>query len=232
MKKYFLLLITLFATITIVSAQENKDESPKIHKPSSKQERILFNFMLDSWMKTPPGIATNWIKSRSFEFYLMADKAFANEHLGIAYGLGISSTNVNSNARFDQINNNTILNPIDSMQYNMNKLSTNYIEIPLELRFRTSHIHNGNRFKIAIGAKAGYLLQDHLKFVSDIIKEKFYNTPNINPFRFCATGRIGYGKFSLTGFYGLNTLFKSGSSGVIPFGVGITFTPTFGGVSL
>jgi hypothetical protein len=229
--KKILLLVTLLATISFVSAQDS-DDKPKIHKPSSKQERILVNFMLDSWMKTPLGIATNWIKSRSFEFYFMADKAFANEHLGIAYGIGISSTNVNSNARFDQINNNTILNPIDSTQYNMNKLSTNYIEIPLEFRFRTSHIHNGNRFKIAIGAKAGYLLQDHLKFVSDSIKEKLYNTPNIDPWRFCAIGRIGYGKFSLTGFYGLNTLFKSGSSGVIPFGLGITFTPQFGGVSM
>jgi len=231
MKKYFLLLVTLLVTINFVSAQDS-DEKPKIHKPSSKQERIIFNFMLDSWMKTPPGIATNWIKSRSFEFYLMADKAFANEHLGIAYGIGISSTNVNSNARFDQINNNTILNPIDSTQYNMNKLSTNYLEIPLEFRIRTSHIHNGNRFKIAIGAKAGYLLQDHLKFVSDIIKDKLYNTPNIDSWRFCATGRIGYGKFSLCGFYALNTLFKSGSSGVIPFGLGITFTPQFGGISM
>jgi hypothetical protein len=75
-------------------------------------------------------------------------------------------------------------------------------------------------------------LQDHLKFVSDIIKNKTYNTPNIDPFRFCATARLGYGKFSFTGFYALNTLFKSGKgSGVIPVGLGIAFTPVFGGLS-
>jgi hypothetical protein len=231
MKKYVLLLLISTITLNFVSAQD-ADDKPKIHKPSSKQERIIFNFMLDSWMKMPQGISTQWLKSRSFEFYFMTDHSFANGHLGIAYGIGISCTNVNSNATPVQTNNATILTAIpDSVQYNQNKLSTNYIEIPLELRFRTSHIHNGNRIKIAVGAKVGYLMQDHIKFETDYLKEKVYNTPNIDSWRFCATGRIGYGKFSFTGFYALNTLFKANSSGVIPIGIGIAFSPRFGGVS-
>ena len=110
--------------------------------------------------------------------------------------------------------------------------STNFLEIPIELRFRTSPLHNGNRLKLSVGVKAGWDMQNHIKFEYGALKEKWYNVPNLDPFRFAYTARIGYGKFNLMGYYGINTLFKSGTGPtMIPFGLGIAFTPHFGGIT-
>ena len=233
MKKYILSAIAGLLMLSAVTAQDAQNETPKAKRPSSKQERLIFDFGLDSWAKLPVGIKTDWLKSRRFEFYYMKDQAFAHGHLGIAYGLGMSFTNVNSNASYDVVNGNTILTQIpDSILPSQNKLSTNFLEIPIELRFRTSPLHNGNRLKLAVGVKAGWLMQDHIKYQDGGVKIKTYNTANLDPFRFAYTVRLGYGKFSLMGYYAINPLFKKGKgSDVLPFGVGIAFTPHFGGIT-
>ncbi len=234
MKKYLCILFIAIMTINMASAQDAKDETTVTPKHTSKQERFIMDFGFDSWTKVPTGIKTDWLKSRRFEFYFMKDRAFAAGHMAIAYGLGMSFTNVNSNGSFAIANGNTHLLQIpDTLLPSQNKLSTNFLEIPLELRFRTSPLHHGNRLKLAVGAKAGYLFQDHTKIEDGALKEKFYNTPNLNNFRFAYTARIGYGKWSLMGYYGINSLIKKGKGDdqIIPFGVGIAFTPTFSGVS-
>ncbi len=231
MKKYLLLIIASVVIISTGVAQntpsDSQTETLKAKKTTSKQERFIFNFMLDSWLKQPSNIKTNWLKSRGFEFYLMKDKAFANGHIGFGYGLGFSFTDVNSNTRFDIINGNTIMNPIaDGIVYSQNKLSTNFIEVPLELRFRTSKNNNGKRLKMAVGVKASYLLQDHLKYEDPALKVKTFDMQNLSPFRFVYEGRIGFGSFSLCGYYGINNLFKKDKgTAAIPFGLGITFAP-------
>jgi hypothetical protein len=235
MKKYLLIIVLTISLMNFAKAQDATTETTKIKKPKSKQELFIMDIGLDSWMKMPTGINTQWLKSRRFEFYFMKDRAFAHGHLGIAYGIGMSFTNVNSNAA-DSVGNDgkTYLNasPYIGISPSQNKLSTNYLEIPLELRIRTSPLHNGNRLKLAIGVKVGWDMQDHLKFEYGSFKEKLYNIQNINPFRYAYTARIGYGKFSLMGYYGINTLFKSGGvSNMIPFGLGIAFTPHFGGIT-
>jgi hypothetical protein len=226
--KYLISCILTLLILNVATAQDTPTETTKIKKTKSKQEKFIMDIGLDSWMKTPPGVSTQWIKSRRFEFYFMTDKAFAHGHLGIAYGLGMSFTNVNSNATYS--NGSDSLVPYQGISPSQNKLSTNYLEIPLELRFRTSPLHNGNRLKLSVGAKAGWLMQEHLKFQDGSVKEKFYNDSNVNPFRFAYIARIGYGKFSLMGYYGINSLFKNGTGNtIIPFGIGIAFTPHFGG---
>jgi hypothetical protein len=230
MKKYLLFIILTLTILNAAKAQDASTETTKIKKPKSKQERFIMDIGLDSWMKMPSNISTQWAKSRRFEFYFMKDKAFAHGHLGIAYGLGMSFTNVNSNATYSGSTDSLV--PYQGISPSQNKLSTNYLEIPLELRFRTSPLHNGNRLKLAVGAKAGWLMQEHLKFEDGSVKEKFFNDSNVNPFRFAYTGRIGYGKFSLMGYYGINALYKNGNGNkIIPFGVGIAFTPHIGGVT-
>ena len=121
----------------------------------------------------------------------------------------------------------------DSITYKRNKLSTAYIDVPLELRYRTKPNDKGNSFKVALGVKGGFLLSNYTKFIgqgnnfgvsSTSTKYKKYDIPNIAKFRYGATVRIGYGPFNINAFYSLSPLFdKNAGPQITPISVGISF---------
>lgn len=99
------------------------------------------------------------------------------------------------------------------------KLSTTFLEIPLEFRFSANPVTPGKSIKVAFGIKAGTLLNAHTKgktlqnasgkTINDYTRKetskRFFNTT-----RLAATGRLGYGNFSLFGAYNLTGIFKDG----------------------
>lgn len=92
------------------------------------------------------------------------------------------------------------------------KLAVNYIDIPLEFRFRT---HPGrNAFRIGLGVKGGYMFDSHTKVkyrvnnTEDVRISKDKGDFNLNSWRAGATARIGYGMFNIFGYIGFNRLFK------------------------
>ena len=55
-------------------------------------------------------------------------------------------------------------------------------------------------------------------------KPKQFDSFNINPFRYDAMVRIGWGVINLYATYSMNTLFKEGGGPELyPFAIGITF---------
>lgn len=91
-------------------------------------------------------------------------------------------------------------------------LITNFIDIPLEIRFSTNPYDPGRSFKVAIGGRVGYLVGAHtkLKYEQDGETKKLKNNQNynLNPFRYSATLRIGIGNFNWFAHYNLNPLFE------------------------
>jgi hypothetical protein len=112
------------------------------------------------------------------------------------------------------------------------KLTTVYLEAPVELRFNSKPGANG--FKVAVGAKVGTLINAHTKgktlqnkndqtigdYITKTSSKKFFNST-----RLAATARIGYGIFSLSGQYNITTLLKEGAGPEIrPYSIGITIS--------
>ncbi len=217
--KIFLLFALL---ILFLPAIAQKDEIIAVPKPV--YDRFIFDLTIDNWADVPSGINTR-IWSPGFSAAFFNDLKFGKSIFGFAFGLGISSHNVRHNGMFiettrtDTTSAFTYLIPRTSPS-KKNKLSTNYIEVPLELRIRT----NGKKpFRFYPGVKIGYLFNIHAKVIDDTGKWKFYTFPNANPLRYGATARIGYGKINFVGFYGLNSVFRD-NKGVqlIPWSAGIS----------
>ncbi len=91
-------------------------------------------------------------------------------------------------------------------------LAVNYLEIPLEVRFRTNYAHPKNAINISVGGKIGYMFNAHTKYKYRIEGEtkftKQKESYDLSPFRYGLTGRVGYGVFNLFYYYSLNTLFE------------------------
>lgn len=214
----FFFLFFLFCGINKSIAQTQEEVPQK--KIAERKDRIGFDVNYDAWLNAPAAIKQK-IKSPGVNFYLMWDYPFGYGPMSVAFGLGLSSHNVHTNGQISYSIDGkyTSLTPI-TVPYKTNKLSCNYIEIPVELRIRT---RGEKSFKLAIGAKIGYAYNVHTKVIDDDGKRKIYGIKNVDPLRYGPIFRIGYNKFNVNAFYSLSTLFMKGKGepNIVQYSIGL-----------
>ncbi|MFN3404320.1 MAG: porin family protein [Cytophagaceae bacterium] len=107
----------------------------------------------------------------------------------------------------------TFLVDVPDHNYQKSKLALTYLDVPVELIFR-SKLNTSKVFKIAIGGKVGILLKSHTKVKYEAngvtTRDKISTDFHINRWRYGLTARVGYGLWSVFGYYQLNNLFKEG----------------------
>lgn len=99
----------------------------------------------------------------------------------------------------------------DSTYYEKNKLSLNYIDIPIEFRWRNSTVESHKFWRVYTGVKFSYLVHSRSKFVGDGGKTLIINNDDLNKFRYSVYLAAGYNTWNLYVQYGLNPIFKQGS---------------------
>lgn len=150
----------------------------------------------------------------------------AKGHLGLVTGLGIGWNNY----RF--LTNDVLVKGPGEVEFEeglyefkKNKLTVTHLNVPLLLEFQTS-LPQAKQFHISAGMNVGLRIGSHTKqmvFI-DGDREKFkdHNDLYLNPFRYEATARIGWGVINLFASYALNDLFREGKGPELtPFAVGI-----------
>jgi hypothetical protein len=94
------------------------------------------------------------------------------------------------------------------------QLITNYVEIPLELRYSSNPEDPNRSFKAAIGGRIGYLYDSFskVKYREDGETKKLKDKQNfnLNDIRYGVFAKVGVGNFSVVGYYNLTNLFKDG----------------------
>ncbi|RZJ68650.1 MAG: PorT family protein [Flavobacterium sp.] len=134
--------------------------------------------------------------------------------VSIAAGLGYALQNFNYNLivngegvipQYELIN--------DSTYYEKNKLSLNYLDIPIEFRWRNSTMQSHKFWRIYTGFKFSYLFNSRSKFVGDGGKTLVINNDDLNKFRYGVYVAAGYNTWNLYVYYGLNPIFKEGILG-------------------
>lgn len=222
---------------TIAFAQNNK---PKIDLSNRTGDHFMMQLSSDHWLGAPDSIG-NAIKplSRGFNAAILLDKPFKNNpKLSVAFGVGISTSNIYFDNTEIGISSNTrtmpFINTDTVSRFQKYKLTTAYAEIPLELRYFSNPTQTGKAIKIAIGVKIGTLINAHTKgknlldkndqpireFTQKINARTYFNTTRI-----AATFRAGYGNFFMFGSYNLTTIFRSQAAAdmnLLQAGIGIT----------
>ena len=107
------------------------------------------------------------------------------------------------------------------------KVNANYVDIPLELRFRIK-----DQVKIGVGFKLGIMVAAKTKYVGPdgdgtIIHEKECYIKNLERYNYSATLRVGWKWVSLFAAYQLNPVFEVGHNAPVihPLSVGLSFAP-------
>lgn len=222
MQKFVLLSFTilLFAG---AYAQTGGKVSRKIDISSRPGDHLMIQLSSDHLTGMPDSIKSHQTGfSRGFNAYVMLDKPFkSNPKFSFGIGIGIGSSNIvfkKMNVDVKATGTKLPFTALDSTNYfKKYKLSLSYLEVPLEFRFSSNPLNSNKSWKIAVGLKAGTIINAHTKgkdlqnknnALVNSYTEKESSKKYFNGTRFMATARIGYGIFSLFGSYQLNNVLK------------------------
>jgi len=221
MKKLLFVVISLIS-VSALSAQNKK---PATDLMARTGDHFMLQFTGDFWMGAPDSIKDHMKGfSRGTNVYFLLDKRFkGNQKFSVAGGIGVGSSNMYFKRMSVDINSKNATLPfrnLDSLGYfKKYKLTTVYLEIPLELRFTANPEKENRSFKAALGIKVGTMINAHNKgktlvdrngAVVNNYTQKESTKAYFNSTRFAGTARVGYGNFSVIASYQFNNIFKEG----------------------
>lgn len=236
MRQLISILSFILLFVAIGAAQETDTTSVKAEMEEEEGvphlDLMLIDLNWDYLIGNNKSLKQKWY-GRGINVSLLYDHPFQKEgKVSGAFGVGFASHNYYLNSLVTRVDT-ALVSTSDFTQVpdsiiKSNKLSVNYVDIPVELRFRSAPNEEGNRWKFAVGAKVGYRLQVHEKTIdAQDVKIKTFAYPHITKWRYGATFRGGYGSVMFHAFYSISTLFEEQNT-VTPYNalqLGVTITP-------
>lgn len=229
-------LIIIIVMVLMLSGRQLQAFEPERMHPD---DRLIITLFTDLWQDTPESMDLKTIQ-RGINISVLQDMPLGRTNFSIAAGLEFSSHNLYSDHLYlyNPAENKFDFYPIIAEhQYDKNKISINYIEIPVQLRYRSRNLPN--TFRVYAGMKAGRVINAHTKFAgmeffhyhmdSPVVTEravkiKEHKLRNINDYRIGLTATIGYGFINLHAFYPLTDIFTDNSAeNMTPLSLGISF---------
>lgn len=206
--KSLLVCLFLLGSSLVSFGQETKSEERNKH-----QDHMLIDFGWETFTSKPDDLEFRWYNN-GINIQLFYDKLFGQSGFSFAAGVGFSSQSYYSNKQIRRDTNavSTYSNWLDpEKKYTKNKVSTSWIEVPIEFRFRSKVDSWDYRWKFSVGGKVGFLIDTHDKLVDQAnIKYKTYYFPDMNRVRAGLIARAGYGKVNFTAFFSLTEFFIPG----------------------
>ena len=242
--KKSILLISGLCFILCIAAQEEpakkKKDWSKVKLTGRANDHFMIQFGYTGWAGKPDSINTSGFP-RSFNMYVMLDMPFKTDpRFSIAIGPGIGTDNIYFEKTYVAIANHDVntlrfKNVSDTNHFDKYKLTTAYLELPLELRFCLNPENTNKSFKAALGLKGGFLVSAHTKGkhwqdkngntiagYSDNYIQKENDRYFFNNSRFAGTFRVGYGLVTAFATYQLGAFIKDGlGPNVKPWTIGL-----------
>lgn len=237
---FFSLAFSQDSTLITTGTPTRVANTKNIKLPNRPGDHFMIQLSSDHWTGMPDSISSHQQGfSRGFNAYFMLDKPFRNSpKYSIGIGAGISTGNMTFNKMNVDLKATSDLLPFaatdSTNHFKKYKLTTAFLEVPLEFRFTSNPSNINKSVKAALGVKIGTLVNAHTKgkglqdknnSLINSYTQKETSKKFINSTRFMATARIGYGIFSLFGSYQLNNVLKDGAGPAMKmYQVGLTLS--------
>jgi len=220
--KKLLLIVFAFSAVFAATAQEKKKKGGFVTRTG---DHLMLQLTNDHWIGAPDSIKSRMKGlARGANVYVMLDQRFkGSPKWSVAFGLGVGTSNIyfkNMTVDLKSKTNTLPFRNVDSVDhFKKYKLTTAFLELPVELRYTFDPENESKSIKAAIGFKVGTVLNVHTK--GKTLLDKNGATVNsytaketakgfFNGTRLAATARVGYGNFSIFASYQLNNILKDG----------------------
>ena len=155
------------STAQPIPIESSKREWSKIDLSNRSNDHFMFQYGSDTWTGTNDSVSPKGF-SRFFNAYIMIDKPFkTNPKFSIGLGVGIGSSNMffeNTYVDVKSLSRTLPFKNVDTVDhFKKFKLTTIFLEAPVELRFSSNPLHSSKSFKVALGAKIGTLIKAYTK---------------------------------------------------------------------
>lgn len=229
MKKFVLAVTGLF--FMSLSAYAQRPDLPGA---------FIVDVGLNNWSNVPDNVSLNGFQSKTVNLTYYYDIAIGSKGFTFTpgIGLGIERYSLENNITFTSSISNAGVKSIstanlsdlvtDGFSFGKSKIAMNYVDVPLELRWYSSGDKYNRGFRAALGVKVGVLYSSFVKYQfedtagdDNLVKNR--QNLGLNRIRYGVQGRVGFGGFSLFGFYELSDKWD-----IAPIGGENTKTLTFG----
>lgn len=229
----FGLFLTLLFTAFQMLAQVNTPELSKsktIEKHTSKvkfsnsQDEFMFNITFDNMIVGGnDSLYTSNVFNPNLGVYFLYDMPFGKSGFSFAPGIGLTFSKTNLDKSIltqDSMGTSFVASKnhpdfqTNARSYDGSSFYTSWIEIPMELRYRSKPVNGRSSIKVAGGFRVGYNLAANSKVSYIDNKRSTERTQVDKPYgdvsslRYGLTFRVGYGALNLFGYYGLNQFIK------------------------
>ena len=208
MRNILILFLYFFSIQLICQETENNKEIDSLYREDqffiALNYTSLVNQSFLSENKIPLGFNAGFLR----DFPLNSKRNFA-----IAPGFGYSFKNYNHELLISEVNNqirytniNGIINP------SKNYFRLQYIDFPLEIRWRTSTAESHKFWRVYTGFKLSYLVKSKSFYKDEVVTSKIVNNPDFNKLNYSAYLSLGWNTWNIHVNYGLLPLFNNPSN--------------------
>ncbi len=172
-----------------------------------REDQIYFGVFYNSLINSPTDFNQNKFSSSINLGFIRDIPLNKSRNFGIGLGLGYSNSSFHNNLKFSNINNQLdvkIVSDLDS--FTKNKWVLNELELPFEIRWRTSTPENYKFWRIYFGLKTSYIVSSKVKYESSLDNQTIRNLP-FNNFQSGLTLNAGNNTWNLGVYLGLQPLF-------------------------
>ena len=205
MGKYKYCLIIFFLLSFVESqAQVNKDSLIDV---KYLEDQLYLSITYAILNNKPAEISQNGF-SGGFSIGFIKDIPLnAMRNVGVAIGVGYAHNSYVQNLKISRESQTTLFELADD--YKSNRFGISAIEMPIELRWRTSTPQKYSFWRIYGGVKISYLVAMKTKFKNADVFITTNNIPELNKIQYGLTLAAGYSTWNIYCYYGLSPLFKS-----------------------
>jgi hypothetical protein len=200
MKKISFILVLISA----VCFSQSKDSISNKYLEDQLYIGITYNTLIS--LPKGEGIQQNGFSNGIFLGFIKDLPVNDQRNFGFGLGLGYGRNTYFQNIQIAEENNTTIFDIVSS--FKRNKFSLHTLEIPIEVRLRTSTVDEYKFWRIYTGLKLAYVFASNAKLIKDGITTKVKGISEVENLQYGITLGAGYGTWNLNIYYGLSDMFS------------------------
>lgn len=195
-----------------------------------REDQFYAGFTYNRLLNKPAGISQGKFSSGFSAGFLRDMPINKRRTWAVAVGLGASYNKYFQNLVVSKVGEDAQYNIIASgTPYEKNKFEQIMVDLPIELRWRTSTPESHKFWRIYTGVKVSYVAFGRSKYVDSQYNIKVTNNDDLNKIQVGAYLVWGYNTWNFYGYYGLTPFFQSSallnnrSVGLNPIHLGLMF---------
>jgi hypothetical protein len=208
MKKQLLFFFCFLSFVAVAQETELILPYPMIQRDSLyREDQFYIGVTYNLISNSPSAFSQDKISTGFFAGVLRDFPINRDRTIAIAPGLGISYQNYHQNLSITGTASQPIYNIIPSgTYYSKNKIEHYLLDLPIEVRWRTSTPESHKFWRVYSGLKLSYLLASRSYYADGQNSVVIKNNPDFNKVQAGVYVAMGYNTWNIYGYYGLTPL--------------------------